>query len=98
MNLNELAAQRAGAEARLEGEVGWISKRASYRTSFAAHKEFHVDHTEDDMEVPPDNFGLALNNTVAAPRNRVPTRMTRPGWMTTAPQPTQRPPWRSWRS
>jgi hypothetical protein len=60
--LDQLMAQRAGAEPQLQAEAGRIAARASYLASFAFHDEFQVERTEDGGVVPPDDFGLLLDD------------------------------------
>jgi hypothetical protein len=60
--LDRLAAQRAGAEPQLQAEADRIAVRASYLASFASHDEFQVERTEDGGVVPPDDFGLLLDD------------------------------------
>ena len=40
LNIDQLAAQRAGVEAQLEAEVGRIAAWASYLASFPSHDKF----------------------------------------------------------
>jgi hypothetical protein len=60
--LDRLVAQRAGAEPQLQAEADRIAARASYLASFAFHDEFQVERTEDGGVVPPDDFGLLLDD------------------------------------
>lgn len=78
LNLDQLAAERAGAEAQLAAEAGRIAARASYIGLFAVHENFQVEWTEDVGEVLPDNFGLTLDDPAAAPKSQVPMQMTAP--------------------
>lgn len=62
ISLDLLPTQRAGVEAHLEAQARRITGRSNYLALFAAHEEFNVDQTEDDKELPPDDFGVALDD------------------------------------
>ena len=62
MDLDRLAAQRAGAEEDLAARTRRITGRASYLAAFAPHDEFIVERTEDGEELPTDTLGLQLDD------------------------------------
>ena len=64
--LDQLMAQQASAERLLQAEVGRIPARASYMASFALHNEFYVERMDDDRVVPPDDFGLLLDDPLSS--------------------------------
>ena len=66
LSLNQLGAQRAGAEGQLAEQAGRITGRASYLASFTTHDEFQAERMKDGVELPPDNFGLALDDPVGS--------------------------------
>lgn len=41
-------------------------RRASYLASFALHDEFQVERMEDGGKLPPDNFGLTLDDPTSS--------------------------------
>ena len=62
VDLDRLAAQRAGAADDLATKARRIAGRASYLASFAPHDEFVVERTEDGEELPTDALGLLLDD------------------------------------
>jgi hypothetical protein len=62
LDLDRLAAQRAGAAEDLAARARRIAGRASYLAAFAPHDEFVVERTEDGEELPTDTLGLLLDD------------------------------------
>ena len=62
LDLDRLAAQRAGAAEDLAAKAQRIAGRASYLAAFAPHDEFVVERTEDGEELPTDTLGLLLGD------------------------------------
>lgn len=62
MDLGCPAAQRAGAAEEIAPQATAIAARASYLASFAPHNEYIMERMEDGAEVPPDDFGLRLDD------------------------------------
>ena len=62
LDLDRLAAQRAGATEDLAAKAQRIDGRASYLAAFAPHDEFVVERTEDGEELPTDALGLLLDD------------------------------------
>lgn len=66
LNLDKLAAQRSNAQPQLEVEASRIAARDNYHASFASHDEIQVEMINDGGEVPPDNFGFALDDPLGS--------------------------------
>lgn len=56
----------------MAAEADRITARASYLTSFALHDEFQVEWTADSGVVPPDDFGLALDDPASSSKESGP--------------------------
>ena len=62
IRLDQLRARRAGAEADLAERETAIAMQASNIASFAPYGDFVPEWAPDGMELPADDFGLALKD------------------------------------